>query len=233
MTTDGSKIKLLIVDDHPMVRHGLRRILEREKDMEVVGEAADGQLAISEAERLQPTVVLMDISLPTMNGLQATREILQADEGPAVIVLTAYTNDTQLLHALRSGASACFAKEVMPNELVGAIRTVAAGQYVIEGNVVSDKQAHAWLLQKLAALGSTTTDFPEEMLVPLSAREMEILQQIGKGLSNKEIAKELGISRQTVKNHMTSILRKLSVEDRTQAALYALRQGWIRLEDTL
>ncbi len=233
MTTDGAKIKLLIVDDHPMVRHGLRRILEREKDIEVVGEAADGQLAVSEAERLQPTVVLMDVNLPTMNGLQATREILQTDEAPAVIILTAYTNDTQFLHALRSGASACFAKEVMPNELVGAIRTAAAGQFIVDGNTVTPKQAHAWLLQKLAALGSVAADFPEEMLLPLSAREMEILQQIGKGLSNKEIARELGISRQTVKNHMTSILRKLSVEDRTQAALYALRQGWIRLEDTL
>ncbi|MBI5879823.1 MAG: response regulator transcription factor [Chloroflexi bacterium] len=233
MTTDAPKIKILIVDDHPMVRHGLRRILEREKDMEVIGEAADGLIAVTEAQRLMPQIVLMDVSLPGMNGLQATREIRQIDDGPSVIVLTAYINDAQFLHALRAGAAACYAKEVMPHELIGAIRMASQGQFIIEGNAVTEKQAHAWLLQKLAALSSASVDFPEDSFVPLSSREMEILQQIGRGQSNKEIAKELGISRQTVKNHMTSILRKLSVEDRTQAALYALRQGWIRLEDTV
>lgn len=231
--TNASRITTLIVDDHPLVRHGLRRILERVQDIEVIGEATDGNAAIDESLRLQPQVVLMDISLPQKNGLQATREIRQAgDEGPSIVVLTAFNNDEQLLHALRAGASGCFAKEITPEELVRAIRTAASGNYLVEGNVFNEKQMNSWLLQQLAALGAPGIDFPEEMLLPLSAREMEILQQIGRGLSNKEIARELGISRQTVKNHMTSILRKLNVEDRTQAALYALRHGWIRLEDT-
>lgn len=226
------KIRLLIVDDHPMVRQGLRRILEREKDIEVVGEVGDGQEAIQEAKRLQPDVVLIDINLPSLNGLQAMREIKHANSKTACITLTAYNNTAQLFHAMRAGASAYFPKEVSPNELLHAIRTAVQGNYVINGNVLTEKQINNWLLEQFATVNVGSSDYPEEMFVPLSAREMEILQQIARGLSNKEIARALGISRQTVKNHMTSILRKLSVSDRTQAALYALRHGWIRLEDT-
>ena len=226
------KTKLLIVDDHPLVRFGLRRILEREDELEVVGEAVDGQLAIDEAKRLQPDVILMDINLPTMNGLQAMREIKQSTPAVAVVMLTAYNNPAQLYHAMRGGASAYYPKEVAPSELINGIRAAVKGSYIIDGNLLNDKQLGTWLLQQFSSSGNNPTDYPEEMFVPLSRREMEILQQIARGLSNKEIARELGISRQTVKNHMTSILRKLSVNDRTQAALYALRHGWIRLEDT-
>ena len=227
-----SRIKLLIVDDHPLVRHGLRRILEREKDIEVVGEAENGQQAIEDARRLRPQVILMDINLPIVNGLQAAREIKHSNPEMAVVTLTAYNNTAQLFHAMRSGASVYYPKEVAPSELLRGIRTAVEGNYIVEGNILTPKQLDSWLMQQLSMMSANSTYFPEELFVPLSSREMEILQQIARGLSNKEIAKQLGISRQTVKNHMTSILRKLSVNDRTQAALYALRHGWIRLEDT-
>ena len=230
-----SKIKLLIVDDHPLVRHGLRRILERENEIEVVGEAGDGQDAIDVTSQTQPDVILMDINLPTMNGLQAMRAIKHSTPRVAVVMLTAYNNPTQLFHAMRGGASAYFPKEVAPTELLRGLQTSVAGKYIIDGEVKNEKELDAWLLKQFVLLGHGSghaSDYPEEMFVPLSGREMEILQQIARGLSNKEIARALGISRQTVKNHMTSILRKLDVNDRTQAALYALRHGWIRLEDT-
>ncbi len=225
-------LRLLIVDDHPLVRQGLRRVLEREKDIDVIGEVADGQQAIDEAKRLTPDAILMDINLPSVNGLQAMREIKHRQPSIAVVTLTAYNNPAQLFHAMRAGASVYYPKEVSPTELLRGIRTAVEGKYIVDSRVLNEKQLNDWLLQQFATIGIGSHDYPEEMFVPLSAREMEILQQISRGLSNKEIAKELGISRQTVKNHMTSILRKLSVNDRTQAALYALRHGWIRLEDT-
>jgi DNA-binding NarL/FixJ family response regulator len=226
------KLKLMIVDDHPLVRQGLRRILEREPDIDVIAELADGQAAIDEAAVSKPDVILMDINLPTVNGIQAMRTIKHTNPNMAVITLTAYNNPAQLFHAMRAGASAYYPKEVSPTDLVNGIRIAMQGGYVINGGVLNEKQLHAWLLEQFNTIDPGSTDYPDEMFIPLSGREMEILQQISRGLSNKEIARALGISRQTVKNHMTSILRKLSVNDRTQAALYALRHGWIRLEDT-
>jgi DNA-binding NarL/FixJ family response regulator len=222
----------MIVDDHPLVRQGLRRILEREPDIEVIAELADGQAAIDEAAVSKPDVILMDINLPTVNGIQAMRTIKHTNPNMAVITLTAYNNPAQLFHAMRAGASAYYPKEVSPTDLVNGIRIAMQGGYVINGGVLNEKQLHAWLLEQFNTIDPGSTDYPDEMFIPLSGREMEILQQISRGLSNKEIARALGISRQTVKNHMTSILRKLSLNDRTQAALYALRHGWIRLEDT-
>jgi two-component system response regulator DegU len=227
-----SKLKLMIVDDHPLVRQGLRRILERELDIEVISEIADGQAAVDEAALSKPDVILMDINLPTVNGIQAMRTIKHANPKIAVIILTAYNNPAQLFHAIRAGASAYYPKEVSPTDLISGIRLATQGGYVIDGGVLNEKQLLAWLVAQYPTAGVASTDYPEEMFIPLSGREMEILQQISRGLSNKEIARALGISRQTVKNHMTSILRKLMVNDRTQAALYALRNGWIRLEDT-
>ena len=227
-----SKLRLIIVDDHPLVRQGLRRILEREADIEVIAEISDGQLAIDEAEKTKPDVILMDINLPTINGIQAMRSIKHTNPKVAVITLTAYNSPAQFFHAMRGGASAYYPKEVSPADLLNGIRLAAQGGYLIDGGVLNEKQLLAWLVAQSPSVGVGNADYPEEMFIPLSGREMEILQQISRGLSNKEIARALGISRQTVKNHMTSILRKLSVNDRTQAALYALRNGWIRLEDT-
>jgi RNA polymerase sigma factor (sigma-70 family) len=228
----GSKISVLIVDDHPVFRGGLRGLLELEESVQVVGEAQDGQQAVDIARDLNPQVVLMDINLPRMNGMQATREITAENSDIAVIILTAYHDDEQMLQAMRAGAYGYFPKEVAPSELLDAIRTVSLGKYVIDDDALVKPQVASWLINQFETMQQEDEQESEETFRALSSREMEILKLITRGLSNKEIAKDLGISRQTVKNHMTSILRKLAVNDRTQAAVYALRRGWIRLQDT-
>ena len=224
-------IELMLVDDHPLFRQGLRRVLDMEEDLEVVAEAADGEEALRLAAERKPDVVLMDVNLPAMNGLQATRELQAKFPEIAVIILTAYHDEEQLFHAMRSGAAAYYPKDVTPKDLLYAIRQVSRGNYVIGDRVLNEPQLAAWLLEQFERL-APYAGAPEDVFVPLSAREMEILQYIARGMSNKEVAHALGISRQTVKNHMSSILRKLAVNDRTQAAVYALRRGWIRLQDT-
>lgn len=223
--------RVLIVDDHPVFCQGLRRILESVPDIQVVGVARDGEEALSIARELMPDVILMDINLPSMNGMQVTRLIKAELPNIAVIMLTAYHDEGQVLHAIRAGASAYYPKDVTPDKLVDAIHQVSGGMYVIEENVLTQPELARWIQQRFEEI-DTFWEGAEEMFMPLSAREMEILQLIARGKSNKAIALELGISHQTVKNHMTSILRKLAVNDRTQAAIYALRKGWIRLQDT-
>ena len=225
------KISLMLVDDHPLFRQGLRRVLEAEPDMEVIIEVAEGNEALRMAKQLVPDVVIMDINLPGMNGLQVTRELKGVMPDMAVIMLTAYHDDEQIFHAVRAGAAAYFPKDVTPRRLVEAIHQVVQGNYVIDDEVLDKPEVASWLLQQFDQV-AYIDGLPNEMFTPLSPREMEILQHIARGQSNKEVAYELGISRQTVKNHMTSILRKLAVNDRTQAALYAVRRGWIRLQDT-
>lgn len=229
--TAQPKIRLMIVDDHPLFRAGLRRVLELEKDLEIISEAADGPAALEQARKLKPNVILMDVNLPTLNGLQATRELTSSRSDIGIIVLTAYHDDEQMLHAMRSGASAYFPKDVDPQELIRAIRAVSQGSYVVNDAILAKPQVATWLLSQFEQMTVSDADNSEYTFQPLSTREMEILKLITRGQSNKEIAQLLGISRQTVKNHMTSILRKLAVNDRTQAAVYALRRGWIRLED--
>jgi DNA-binding NarL/FixJ family response regulator len=165
-----------------------------------------------------------------MNGMQVTRQLKADLPGVAVVMLTAYHDDNQVLHAIRAGASAYYAKGVAPETLLHAIREVSQGMYVIEENVLSKPELAEWITERFDEFGASW-EGAEEIFTPLSNREMDILQLITRGMSNKEVALELGISYQTVKNHMTSILRKLAVNDRTQAAIYALRKGWIRLQD--
>jgi DNA-binding NarL/FixJ family response regulator len=226
-----SKIRLLIVDDHPLFRAGLHRVVEMESDFAIVGEATDGQEALDMARKLEPQVILMDVNLPVLNGLQVTRELTGGRNHIAIIVLTAYHDDEQMLHAIRAGASAYFPKDVDPQELVKAIREVSKGNYMLNDAVLAKPQVATWLINQFEQMQVADVEGSEFAYQPLSAREMEILTCITRGKSNKEIAQQLGISRQTVKNHMTSILRKLAVNDRTQAAVYALRRGWIRLQD--
>ncbi len=225
------RITVMLVDDHPVFRQGLRRVLEDEDDLDVIVEVSDGLEALRMAKQLVPQVMLLDINLPGMNGLQVARALKDALLDINIIMLTAYHDDHQVFHAIRAGASAYFPKDVSPRRLIEAIRLVQQGSYVVEDRVLEKPQVGAWLLEQFEGMGLDTDDELGSLLVPLSPREMEILQYIAQGKSNKEIAYELGISRQTVKNHMTSILRKLAVNDRTQAAIYALRRGWIRLQD--
>ena len=226
------KINVLVVDDHPFFRQGLRDVLEAEQDLQVVGEAGDGEEALRRTRELTPEVVVMDINLPTLNGIQVTRKLRAEKLKVNVVILTAYDDEEQVFHAIRAGASAYYPKDVTPDKLVAAIRQVNQGYYVIGDLVMNEAQLAPWLLKETQRFGVASGDLDEEPFNPLSPREMEILQHITYGLSNKEIAQKLGISHQTVKNHITAILHKLGVADRTQAAVYTLRRGWVRLQDT-
>ena len=224
-------IRLLIAEDHALFGQGLRRVLSLETDFEVVAEVKDGEAAISGTLALRPDVVLMDINMPKVNGLQATQHIKALWDEARVIILTAYDDEEQMFFAMRYGAAAYFSKDVAPDELIAAIRTVCQGKYVVGGRVLDEAKLIEWLLAWYNQHVTYTND-GEETLMPLSPREMEVLAYIVQGASNKVIAIGLGISQQTVKNHMTSIFRKLGVSDRTEAAIVALRRGWIRLQDT-
>lgn len=227
-----SKISVLIVDDHPLFRDGLQQALLLEDDITVIGQSENGESGLNDARRLRPDVVLLDINLPVMNGLQVARQLKAERANVAVIVLTAYHDEEQVLHAMRAGASAYCSKDVEPDALVGVIRDVASGQYIVNDERMDDRQLHEWIQSSIEAMSGPYIVDAEEHFIPLSPREMEILQFVTGGLSNKEIAVKLRISQQTVKNHMTSILKKLNVEDRTQAAVNAIRRGWVRLQDS-
>jgi len=227
----SDRIKVMIVDDHPVFRQGLRDVLVSHQDLCVVGEATDGHEAIELAQELLPDVVLMDINLPTLNGLQATRQLKGLCPEINVIMLTAYDDEEQVYHAVRAGASAYHAKDVSPERLVDVIHHVSQGQYVIGGVVLDEKGLGDWLLKKFRRFEGELFDDDARFLSPLSPREMEILELVVRGMSNKEIAYHLGISHQTVKNHMTAVLSKMGVADRTQAAVYALRRGWVPLRE--
>jgi DNA-binding NarL/FixJ family response regulator len=223
-----SQIRILIVDDHPLFRQGLADVLETNPQFEIAGQAADGTSAIRQTYELEPDVILMDINLPGSNGLEVTRKIKASSSPARVVTITGYDDPHQVLHALQAGASAYCPKDIMPDELINIIEMVYRGFYVVDGQKMTHDEVLDWLDTRLGAAGfSSATNSPSS---PLSAREMEILKYVTQGYSNKQIAFELGISHQTVKNHMTAILRKLHVDDRTQAAVYALRSGWVRLD---
>ncbi len=225
------KITVLVVDDHPLFRQGLRDVFAAEHDLEVIGEASDGDEALKLIQALTPDVVVMDVNIPTLNGIQVTRRLRAEQCKTSVLILTAYDDEEQVFHAIRAGASAYYPKDVTPEKLTAAIREVSQGRYVIGDLVMDEAQLAPWLLKETQRFGTFEGDLGEEPFNPLSPREMEILQFITYGMSNKEIARRLGISHQTVKNHITAILHKLGVKDRTQAAVYTLRRGWVRLQD--
>ncbi|OGO71064.1 MAG: hypothetical protein A2Z37_10870 [Chloroflexi bacterium RBG_19FT_COMBO_62_14] len=225
-------IRVIIVDDHPLFREGVRNVLDAEEDLDILAEGTSGDQAIELVREHRPRVALIDVNLPNMNGIQVTRQITAERLGTSVVLLTAYDDVEQVLHAFSAGASAYCSKDVQAGKLVDVIRHVARGFFVVGDQVYDGTGLQQWLLHGVEAVRRPHLEGEVDAFAPLSPREMEILQYVTRGLSNKEIASRLGISHQTVKNHMTAILHKLDVEDRTQAAVYALRHGWVRLQDT-
>jgi DNA-binding NarL/FixJ family response regulator len=225
----NKKIRVLIVDDHPLFRQGIRWSLETEDDMDVVGEAENGQEAIKLADRLLPDVILVDIHLPGMNGLEVARVIKRHHAHMNIVIVSVYEDDEQLFHAMKVGASAYSSKDVLPSDLIQVVRSVARGAYLINEHVLSRPHVARRVLHQFRELASSEDEQSGVLFAPLTSREIEILDCVARGLSNKEIAHELSISSQTVKNHITSILRKLQVNDRTMAVMYAIQKGWIKM----
>jgi len=225
------RIRVLVVDDHPLFRQGVKLTLEAAKDIEVIGEAPDGQRAIQMAEALAPDIMLVDINLPGLNGLEVTRVVRRRQPQIAVLILTVYEDDEQLFNATKVGAAAYSAKDISPDRLMEMVREVAEGHYPINDTVLSRPFVASRMLNQFRELASSESESGESVFAPLTTREVEILDCIARGNSNKEIARILNISDQTVKNHITSILRKLAVNDRTQAVIYALRHGWIKMSE--
>ena len=226
----GERIRILLVDDHALIRVGMRSILEGEPDMEIVGEAADPRSALEAALETSPDIVLMDLSLPAPGGIEATQRIKRELPSCGIIVLAADEDEDALFEAIKAGAAAFILKDVGPDDLVTIIRRVSDGEFLINDKVFAKPAVASRVLKEfreLAVYGQEAAP----IFAPLSPREVEILDNIAQGMTNKQVAYALSISEQTVKNHMSSILRKLSVNDRTQAVVYAMRQGWIRMPE--
>ncbi|MFN2208198.1 MAG: response regulator [Candidatus Promineifilaceae bacterium] len=223
-------IRLLVVDDHPVFRQGLRDVLSTDSEIVVVGEAADGKEALEQAYALQPDVILMDINLPGNSGLQATSQLQERLPEARVIVITGYDEPEQIYHSLRAGAAAFCSKDMPPESLIRTVHAVNEGKIVIQRQVLNEQEAEEWIQRRDARFGKRLSDDNNAAESLLTPREMEILEMICRGASNKDIARELGISYQTVKNHVTAILHKLGVKDRTQAVLYAIRREWFDID---
>jgi DNA-binding NarL/FixJ family response regulator len=228
-----NKISVVIIDDHQIFRQGVEANLQLHPDIVVIGYGSNGEQALKLLQKLKPDVALLDINLPLMNGMQVLREVVNQRLPVRVVLMTAYDDPEQVLHAMRAGAAAYCAKEIHPDQLVELIRLVVEDRYVVNEQVFDKDGIEAWTERGVEAVAGQYYAELADTFSPLSPREMEILQYVTRGMSNKEIAQLLDISHQTVKNHMTSILRKLAVDDRTQAAVYALRRGWVRLRDTV
>jgi DNA-binding NarL/FixJ family response regulator len=223
-----NRLRVLIVDDHQLFREGVRYALEANEDIEVVGDVEDGRLAIQMAENLVPDIILVDINIPGLNGLEVTRSVRRSQPHIGVIILTVNEDDEQLFNATRVGAAACLTKDISAAQLISVIRTVGQGFFPINDAILSRPMVASRMLNQFRELTTSESEGDNPVFAPLTGREMEILDCIARGHSNKEAARNLNISDQTVKNHITSILRKLAVNDRTQAVVYAARHGWIK-----
>lgn len=224
------EITLLIADDHPLFRQGVVDALSLEKDFLVVAQASNGEEAISQIRSLKPMVAIVDVNMPEMNGQQVTHQVTSDHLPTRVVLLTGYDDIEQAIHAVLAGAAGYCAKEIEPNVLARTVRAVAEGKFAVAGNIFNRRELDAWIDEQMAGTRGSYSE-PGSPFHPLSDREMEVLSCVVRGMSNKEIAGLLGISHQTVKNHVTSILRKFGVEDRTQAVVYALKRGWVKLQD--
>jgi len=220
MTMEGEKVRVLIVDDHTLFRRGLVSLLSQQENLEVIGEASDGEEALEKAKELMPDVILMDIRMPKINGLEATRRIKAEMPYVKILMLTVSDEEQDLFEAIKSGASGYLLKNLEPEDLIRYLEGVRRGEAPIDPLMASK------ILQEFKR-GMETPRPPTgpELLTP---REREILELVAMGDANKEIARKLGISENTVKNHLRNILEKLHLQNRVQAAMYAIREGLIR-----
>ncbi len=217
------KTRILIADDHAMLREGMRNLLSQEKDFDVVGEAANGEEAVRLAGELKPDIAIMDIVMPKLNGVDATKQIKQVSPSTALLILTAYSDIRYIIGLLESGACGYLLKNSPGKDVVKAIRAVRSGESVLDPEVTRK------LVQRLASLSRGPGE--HEAGGQLTARETEILKWAAHGLSNKEISEKLFISLRTVKAHMTNIFNKLGCSSRTDAMIKGLKQGYINLDD--
>ncbi len=220
-----AKIRVLIADDHALVRQGLRTFLELHDEIEVVGEATNGLEAVEQARHLQPDVVLMDLVMPKLDGSEALRQIRALNLNTQVLVLTSFTEDDKVFPAIAAGAAGYLLKDVNPDDLVRAIQAAHRGEVPLHPDITKK------LMNQVAA--KATQPNPPEVLdrsAELTERELEVLRLIANGLNNREIARQLAISEKTVKTHVSNILSKLNLADRTQAAIYALKAGLAKTE---
>ncbi len=217
------KITILLADDHRLVRQGIRQFLEREPDFEVSGEASDGEEAVKLAKELKPDVIVMDIAMPEINGIEATRQIKKICPSVTVLILSAYDDDQFVFSLLEAGAAGYLLKSVRGRELIEAVRQVYAGESVLHPAI-----ARKVLNRFVPAAGETKKRKPSEIL---SQREMEVIKLASRGMSNQDIAKELCLSMRTVQGHIGHIFNKLKVSSRTEAVVRALKEGWITLDE--
>ena len=222
-------IKVLLVDDQNLIRQGIRLLLELEPDIQVVGQAADGRHALEQVEALHPDVVLMDVRMPEMDGLAATRILSASHPEVKVIILTTFEDDETVFDGLKAGASGYLLKDISSEEMAQAVRKVAAGEALIQSRLTRKVLAEFSLLASATDRQAPpkTTTVAEALPVALTERELQVLQALTHGLSNREIAESLVITEGTVKNHVSSLIDKLGVRDRTQAVLKAQELGLI------
>lgn len=219
-----SKIRILIADDHRVVREGLAAILKSRSDMDVVGEATNGFEVIEKAKALKPDVILMDISMPQMNGVEATQAIRKISPEIGIVVLTMHDDDATIFDLVRTGVHGYLLKDADSSEIIKAIRSIYKGESMIHPSIARK------ILGEFSQLGPAHTKKPPRQAYNLSAREVDVLRRIAKGKTNKEIASELQLSEKTVKNHVRNIFHKMEVYDRTEAAIKGVREGIIDLE---
>jgi len=221
------KISVMLVEDHVLVREGTREMLDREPDLQVVAEAGDGEQAVQLATEHRPDIIIMDISMPKLNGIEATRQIKAVDPAASVLVLTAYDDDQYVFAFLEAGAAGYLLKDVSTGDLIQAIRAVHEGESVLHPAVARK------VIDYFARHPNGRDDVKSDPMERLTDREMEVLALAGKGMTNREIAADLTISIRTVQVHLSNVFSKLDVGSRTEAVLYALRKGWLSLEDTI
>ncbi len=222
------KIKVMLVEDHVLVREGTRELLDQENDLQVLVEAGDGEEAVRLAAEHSPDVIIMDIAMPKLNGIEATKQIKATNPAIAILVLTAYDDDQYIFAFLEAGAAGYLLKDATMNDLIQAIRAVHAGESVLHPTVARKVINYfARHIDKRHA-----DDYDRSGTDHLTDREMEVLKLAAKGMTNREIATELTISTRTVQVHLSNVFSKLGVGSRTEAVLYALRKGWFTLEDT-